>query len=281
MGILNKLSGIHSVHSEHGEMVDHMLEFVHWFMLVLFVGWSAYMCIVLWKFRQKKHPVADYHGVRNHASSHIEFGVVLVEAVLLLGFAFPLWGRRVDVDQFPNDPDVVKVRAVGEKFKWTFHYPGADGSFGRVDHDLMTNANNVLGVDASDPNSKDDKMSGGELVLPVNRRVIIEVSSKDVIHNLALVPMRMAHDATPGIPATMWFKPTSTGEWDIICGQLCGPGHAIMKATLKVVSEKDYEAWLKDAALAAPAAATAPSAPAPPPAPSPIPGGQAPPTPKQ
>ncbi len=255
MGILNKLFGIPEVASAHGAVVDHMLEFVHWFMLILFVGWSIFFFTCLFKFNRKANPKANYYGVRSHASSHIEIGVVIVEAVLLLGFAYPLWGRRVD--DFPgNDPSVVRVRAVGEKFFWNFHYTGADGKFGRVDHDIMTSSNR-LGIDPADPNGKDDIATNNELILPLNRQVVIEVGSKDVIHNLALVPMRIAQDATPGVTAHMWFEPTVVGEWDIVCGQLCGPGHANMKATLKVLSQADYDKWLKDSAPApaAPAAA--------------------------
>ena len=82
--------------------------------------------------------------------------------------------------------------------------------------------------------------------LPVGRPVIVDVASKDVIHNLALVPMRAAQDATPGVKSHMWFKPTKEGTWDIICGQLCGPGHAQMKAILEVVPAADYDTWAKE-----------------------------------
>jgi cytochrome c oxidase subunit 2 len=87
--------------------------------------------------------------------------------------------------------------------------------------------------------------------LPVGRPVIVDVASKDVIHNLALVPMRAAQDATPGVKSHMWFKPTKTGSWDIICGQLCGPGHAQMKAILEVVDAKEYDDWAKEQAASA------------------------------
>lgn len=87
--------------------------------------------------------------------------------------------------------------------------------------------------------------------LPVGRPVIVDVASKDVIHNLALVPMRAAQDATPGVKSHMWFKPTKEGSWDIICGQLCGPGHAQMKATVEVIPNKDYEDWSKEMSAAA------------------------------
>ena len=73
--------------SEHGGLVDHMLGFVHWFMLVLFIGWSTFLAIAFYKFRASKNAKADYHGVRGHATTHIEIGVCIVEAILLLGFA--------------------------------------------------------------------------------------------------------------------------------------------------------------------------------------------------
>jgi cytochrome c oxidase subunit II len=249
MGLLNRLMGIPDLASEHGEIVDNMLEFVHWFMAILFVGWSIFLVVAFWRFHKSRKKKADYYGVRGHATTHIEIGVVLVEVILLAGFAWPLWGRRVDVSEYPNDPNMVKVRAVGEKFKWTFHYPGVDGKFGRIDPALMS-ISNPLGVDGTDPNAKDDKMSAGDMVLPINRRVIVEMTSKDVIHNLALVSMRMAHDATPGIDSAMWFKPVKTGEWDIICGQLCGPGHGSMKANLVCKEEAEYDSWIKDASPA-------------------------------
>ena len=55
---INEWFGIPELASEHGELLDHMLGFVHWFMAILFVGWSAYMVYVLWRFREKKSPRA-------------------------------------------------------------------------------------------------------------------------------------------------------------------------------------------------------------------------------
>jgi cytochrome c oxidase subunit 2 len=234
--------------SEHGELVDHMNGFVHWFMLTLFVGWSIFLAYVFYRFNQKRSPKADYHGVRGHATTHIEIGVCIVEAVLLIGFAFPLWARQAD--EFPTGPDVVKLRAVGEQFLWTFHYAGNDGVLGGINPKL-TSSTNSIGRDPTDPNGKDDFLSGGVMKIPVGRPVIVDVRSKDVIHNLALVPMRAAQDATPGVRSHMWFKPVKTGTWDIICGQLCGSGHSQMKATLEVLDQKEYDAWTKEQSEAA------------------------------
>ncbi len=240
---LLKLFGLPELASEHGGQVDHMDGIVHWFMFVLFVGWSAYLVRVIYTRRAKRSPRADYHGVTGHATTHIEVGVCIVEAILLLGFAFPLWARQAD--DYPTGPNVVKLRAVGEQFAWNFHYAGNDGMLGGVNPRLITGAN-PIGRELADPNGSDDFISPALLKLPINRPVIIDVRSKDVIHNLALVPMRAAQDATPGVKAHMWFTPTKTGTWDIICGQLCGTSHSQMKATLEVVSEADYDAWVKE-----------------------------------
>jgi cytochrome c oxidase subunit II len=242
--------------SEHGAQVDHMNGFVHWFMAVLFVGWSIFLIYTFWRFNQKRNPKADYHGVRGHTTTHIEIGVCIVEAVLLVGFAFPLWSRQAD--EYPTGPDVVKMRAVGEQFLWNFHYAGNDGVLGRVDPRLI-GAGNPIGRDLNDPNGKDDFLVAATMKLPNNRPVIVDVGSKDVIHNLALTPMRAAQDATPGIKSHMWFKPIKEGSWDIICGQLCGAGHSQMKATLEVVSQGDFDKWFKAQSDNALKAATAPA----------------------
>ncbi len=239
MGFLNKLFGITDPASQHGRMVDHMLEIVHWVMAVLFVGWSIYLVITIWNCYHKRNPKANYHGVQSHASSHLEIGVIITEVILLLGFAFPLWANRVD--QFP-DPDV-KVKAWAEQFAWNFQYPGPDGKFGTNDRFLISSSNPV-GLDPEDPNSMDDFVTG-TLVLPNKKKIEIDVTSKDVIHNLALPTMRIAQDADPGKFSRMWFVPVKVGVSEIICGQLCGAVHGNMRSTLEVMAdEKKFQAWM-------------------------------------
>ncbi|MCB1226093.1 MAG: cytochrome c oxidase subunit II [Verrucomicrobiales bacterium] len=241
---INRAFGQTPVASEHGELLDHMLGLLHWFMLILFIGWSCFLIYCFYKFRSDKNPKAHYSGAGHSASHQIEIGVIIVEAILLLGFAFPLWSRQAD--SYPTGPDVVKMRAMGEKFLWNFQYAGDDKNLGIWDARLVDPTANPLGRDMSDPNAKDDFVNPGTMKLPLGRPVIVDVASKDVIHNLALVPMRSAQDATPGVKAHMWFTPTKTGTWDIICGQLCGPGHAQMKAQLEVISADEWDAWAKE-----------------------------------
>ena len=257
LAFLNELIGLPPNASEHGYQIDHIIEFCHWFMGALFVGWSAFFIYVLLRFRRSKHPVADHEGVKSGISTHLEFAVVLIEAVLLIGFAIPLWAKRVN--SFPDDKDAIIVHAIGQQFNWNFHMPGPDGVFGRRDIALVTPSNG-LGLDPNDPASKDDLVFLGELHVPKDRPVIIELSSKDVIHNFALPHMRMAQDAIPGQIIPMWFKPVKTGTFEVVCGQLCGYGHYSMKGSLVVDEPAEYQAWLKEqASLAASPVAPAPA----------------------
>lgn len=257
LALINELIGLPPNASEHGYQIDHIIEFSHWFMGTLFVGWSVFFIYVLLRFRKGRHPIADHEGVKSGISTHLEFAVVLIEAVLLIGFAIPLWAKRVN--QFPEDKDAILVHAIGQQFNWNFHLPGPDGQFGRRDIALVSNSN-PLGLDSKDPAAKDDIVTLGELHVPVDRPVIIELSSKDVIHNFALPHMRTAQDAIPGQVIPMWFKPIKTGNYEVICGQLCGLGHYSMKGMLVVDNPAEYQAWLKERAeLSGSQAAPAPT----------------------
>lgn len=241
--MLNKLLGIPENASVHGAQVDHFLELCHWFMLILFVAWSAFFLYTIYRFHQKRNPKASYHGMKSHFSSHAELGVIIIEAVLVVGFAFPLWNTRVN--EYPEgDESAVKVRAIAEQFGWNFHYPGADGVYGKQDV-LLISGTNPIGLDRNDPKAKDDIVSR-KMRTPINRPVIVDISSKDVIHNFAVKQMRIGQDAIPGLKIPVWFTPNRTGDFEIVCGQLCGAGHGLMKGTLQVTENDEFEKWYQD-----------------------------------
>lgn len=243
--MLNRLMGIVPNASEHGYLVDHFLEVCHWFMLLLFVGWIIYFLYTIFRFHRSRNPKANYHGVKSKASAHLEFFVVLVEAVLLLGFALPLWGNRVTAEHFPDRDQAVRVRAIGEQFWWNFHYPGPDGVFGRQSAYLVS-GNNVLGLDPEDPAGKDDIVTKNDLHLINQRPTVIEISAKDVIHSFSLHHMRITQDAIPGSSIPMWFRPIKAGSYEIVCAQLCGAGHYAMKAMMTVETKAEFDAWFKE-----------------------------------
>jgi cytochrome c oxidase subunit 2 len=241
--MLNKLLNIVYNASEHGRSVDHMLEFCHWFMLILFLGWGTFLTIAIYRFRKSRNPKADYHGITGHASTHAEFSVVLIEAALLLGFAIPLWGKRVV--EAPEQGEVLRVRAIGEQYAWNFHYPGPDGQFGRQKASLVTPAN-PLGLDPADEHSKDDVVSKNELFAVTQRPIVLEITSKDVIHCVSIKHMRVAQDAIPGTKVPMWFRPVKAGKYEIVCAQLCGGGHYAMRSHLIVDSQEKVDGFLNE-----------------------------------
>lgn len=191
----------------HGAEIDRIMVMVHWLMLLLFVGWSLYFIYVLFRFRAGRNPKASYTGVKSHFSSYLEGGVVLAEAILLIGFAIPAWARWVT----PHAPeaDALQVRVVAEQFAWNVHYPGPDGVFGSADLNLI-DAANPLGLDRQDPFAKDDVTTINQLHLPVNRPVTILLSSKDVIHSFFLPVMRVKQDTIPGMEIPVRFVPVAT-----------------------------------------------------------------------
>jgi cytochrome c oxidase subunit 2 len=242
--------------SQHGAALDHALGLVHWLMLVLFVGWGSFFAFALWRFRARRHPVASHTGVTSHTSTWLEVAVAVVEAVLLIGFSIPLWADRVD--RFPAPAESTEVRVVAEQFAWNIHYPGPDGIFGRTDAKLIDTQSNPLGLDRSDPAAKDDVTTINQLHLPVGRPVLIQLSSKDVIHSFALQEMRVKQDVIPGTMTPVWFVPTVTTEemqkrtgnpefgYQISCAQLCGLGHYRMRGYVTVETPEAFQKWMDE-----------------------------------
>lgn len=238
-----KLLGMPELASSNGKPVDALIVYVHWLMLALFVGWSLYFLYVLWRFSVRRNPKADYEGSKSHLPKGIEIAVVLAEAFLLIVVAMPIWARTVEFFPKPEDSTVIQVMA--QQFAWNVRYPGPDGKFGRQDMKLISN-DNVFGVDPTDPAGKDDVQLLNDIHVPVNKPVLIYLSSKDVIHSLKLVSMRLTQDAIPGLRIPCTFTPTKIGRYQIECAQLCGNGHSAMAGGFVTVqSQADYNAWLK------------------------------------
>jgi cytochrome c oxidase subunit 2 len=224
--------------SAHAGEVDNMLALVHWLMLVLFVGWGAFFLFVLFRFRRGANPKASYTGAKGKFAKSTEVAVAL-----LVFYAIPAWARRVT--NFPAGNDAVIVRVTAHQFAWEVQYPGADGKFGRTDQKLVS-ADNLIGLDRKDPDAKDDIVTSNQLNLPVDRPVLVHLSSQDVIHSFGLYEMRVKQDVIPGLDIPAWFIPTRTGEYEITCSQLCGLGHYRMRGFVNVQSTADYDKWMAD-----------------------------------
>ena len=246
-----KFLGLPPLATVHGKDVDNLILYVHLLMGALFIGWLSYFLYAIFRFNGRANPKANYTGVTNHMSTYIEGAVALIEAVLLIGFAVPLWARVAG--PLPKDATVIRVTA--EQFAWNSRYPGPDGVFGKQDLRFV-NSTNTLGLDPSDPAGKDDVVPPlNELAAPVGKPVVCHITSKDVIHSFKINPFRITQDATPGVSIPIWFIPTQEGHYMINCAQLCGNSHAFMRGNFFVMSPTKYSAWLaeKSKAGAAPA----------------------------
>jgi len=252
---MQSLLGLPVAASSHAGEIDHMLVLVHWLMLVLFVGWGGFFLFVLVRFRKGANPQANYTGAKGKFAKSTEVLVAIIEIILLVGYAIPAWATRVKA--YPAESEAVVVRVTGEQFAWNMHYPGPDGKFGRTSIKLVT-ADNPLGLDRTDPAAKDDITTINQLNIPVNRPILIHLSTKDVIHSFGLYEMRVKQDAIPGMDIPVWFVPTTTTEdmrkqlgkpdfeYEITCSQLCGLGHFRMRGFITVQSEADYTKWIAD-----------------------------------
>jgi cytochrome c oxidase subunit 2 len=245
--------------STHAAEIDQMTILVHWLMLVMFVGWGAFFLFVLFRFRKGANPRASYVGAKGKFAKSTEILVAIVEIVLLVGYAIPAWATRVR--PLPAGSEAVIVRVVGTQFAWNVHYPGADGRFGRTDVTLVS-SDNPLGLDRRDPAAKDDITTINQLTLPVNRPVLVHLTSMDVIHSFGLYEMRIKQDVIPGLDIPVWFIPNVTTdemrqklgkpdfEYEIACSQLCGLGHFRMRGFVNIKTDADYRSFLADEAKA-------------------------------
>ena len=248
--------GLPLLASAHGQQIDNLIGWIHIFMFVLFIGWGGFFIYTLIRFRASRNPVANYEGVKSHASSYLEGGVLVVEMVLLFAISIPLWIARVD--RLPSENEALVVQVTGEQFAWNVRYAGPDRKFGKTDVKLIDVQANPLGLDRSDPDAKDDVTTVNQLYLPANKPIIVKLRSKDVIHSFNVPELRVKQDAIPGLTIPIWFIPTVTTaemrtrtgnpdfQYEIACAQLCGLGHYRMRAFVTILSPEEFQKWMDD-----------------------------------
>lgn len=243
--------------SIQGEHIDNANVLMHWLMLILFIGWGAFFIISLVRFRASKNKTSDYTGVKSHISSLLEAAVAIIEIIALFGFSYPVWAYRVN--EVPDTRDAENIRVVAQQFAWNIHYPGKDGLFGTTRSDLVDEQENPIGLDRGSPNASDDFFTINQLHIPAHKKIRIDLTTKDVIHNFKLPELRVSQDAIPGMVIPVHFEATMTSEefletvkgtpregkgLEISCAQLCGLGHYRMKGFLTIHDQDGYRAWL-------------------------------------
>lgn len=230
--------------SAHAGELDLIMTLVHVMIGVLFIGWLAFLTYVLIRYRRSRQPHADVQGLRSRTPGRVEIAVVAAEVILLAMFALPAWIALAGAPPEGSSPLVVRV--VAEQFAWNAHYAGADGVFGDT-HVHLVGPGNPLGLDRAGAGA-DDVVTTNRIPLIKDRPVMIQLSSKDVIHSFGLPNFRVKMDATPGMLVPVWFTPTVSGDFDVVCSQLCGLGHYRMRAIVEVVDEAAFAAFLQEEA---------------------------------
>jgi cytochrome c oxidase subunit 2 len=219
--------------------------------VVLFIAYCVY------RFRH----VEGRKAIFDPENRRLELWLTVVTGVgvaALLAPGLVVWKQFVTV---PDDATEVEVFA--QQWSWNFRLPGADGRLGSSAAARIS-AENPLGLNPNDRFAPDDViMQGTELFLPVDKPVKMVLRSVDVLHNFYVPEFRAKMDMVPGMVTYYWFTPTRTGEFEVLCAELCGVGHAFMRGGVRVVTQAEYDAWLleqqtyADFAAAAAAAASA------------------------
>ena len=228
-----------AIASSHGA-IDRQFALSFLILGAVFIAVQLALGIFAWKYSRGQK--AAY----STGNAKLEVLWTVVTAIVFLGFG--VGGGRLWASErlTPRASAPVQLELTGMQFAWYARYPGPDHRFGRVRHDLVDpslGGHSACGVDPTDPASKDDIVSA-TVMLPVNREVDLSLRSTDVIHSFFVPEFGVKQDAVPGLNTRLRFTPTRQGIYELGCTELCGLGHYRMRASVRVVSQQEFDAWL-------------------------------------
>ena len=186
------------------------------------------VCVGLFGFsyfysaKRNKKPYYTYGNKKIH--KHVGLGIGIA-VFILIDCAITVKSNNDLTNTFFNFPkggDVVRVEVMAQQWLWNIRYAGADNVF----------------------NTDDDVITINDLRLPTNKKVVVQMTSKDVIHSFYLPNVRQKRDAMPGRISRLWFELNKTGEYDLACAEMCGTHHYMMKGKLTVYHENDFNQWM-------------------------------------
>jgi cytochrome c oxidase subunit 2 len=230
--------------SRHGAGIDAMMNYLLVTVGGLFLAGYLALAWLIWagSRRQAIGPRLASRRAELVLSGALGLGMALVAEGGVLAIGIPVWAEYFNA--VPPD-DAVSIEVTAQQFMWNVRYPGADQVFGPTEARLIDDAGNPLGIDRRAAASQDDIVTINEITVPINRTVRIRLRSKDVIHSFFLPHFRVKQDAVPGMTPEVVFVPTRAGTFEIACAELCGLAHYRMQGSFNVVSEAEFEAWLR------------------------------------
>jgi cytochrome c oxidase subunit 2 len=226
-----------------GVDIDHQYMLTLYVTGVVFILSQLGLAYAIFRFRDRGQKA---HFTRGNNTME----VVWTTATIVLFLGLGLLGHKAwaAVRFTEPEPDAIKIEVTTNQFVYNFRYPGVDGKFGRLDpKQVSASTGNALGLDSNDPAGRDDIVVP-TLTVPVNRQIELFIHSQDVIHNIFVRELRLQQDAVPGLEIPLHFTANTIGSYEIVCTQLCGLGHYRMRSVLNVVSDSDYQKFLKEQA---------------------------------
>ena len=192
--------------------IDTLLDW----MIVLSSFVFAIVCVFLGYalYRWRVKPGDEGDGLPIHGNTRLEIIWTLIPTVIVLFAAGYSWVVLDDIEERDTDPLIVNVYS--QQFAWTFGYP-----------------------------TEGNKWSEGEFHVPVGRQVIFRMNAQDVIHSFWVPEWRIKKDNVPGITTEAIITPDKPGTYQLVCTELCGAGHATMRGTVVVESEKKFNRWVE------------------------------------
>lgn len=218
--------------------IDDTISLTFWVTGVVFVAVNLFVAYCVIRYRQRKGSRAKYEPENTKLEWWLT-GLTAVGVASMLAPGLLVWAKFVDV---PQGAAVFEV--VGRQWHWGFRFPGKDSLLGTVDARYVSDKN-PFGINPDDPNGQDDVLvASPEVHLPIGKPVKALLRSIDVLHNFAVPQFRAKMDLVPGLVTYIWFSPTRTGKFDLLCNELCGVGHYVMRGKVVVEEEPAFQAWL-------------------------------------
>lgn len=189
--------------------------------------------LVRYNSRANKEPARFTHNT----AVEVTWTIVPIVILIVIGaFSLPVLFQQMEIPEAD-----INIKVTGNQWYWTYEYTDNEFEF-----DSFMLARDEL-EDAG--YSPDEYLLATDtaVVVPVNKTVVLSITASDVIHSWALPSFGVKQDGVPGRHAQSWFKATKKGVYFGQCSELCGKDHSYMPITVKVVSQEEYDAWLKGA----------------------------------
>lgn len=212
--------------SEEAAPIDTLFDVMVVLSCFVFAIVMVMFAYALWKFKAKPGDESD--GKPIHGNTKLEIAWTVIPTIIVLFGAGYSWIVLDDIEARASDQ--LRLHVTGQQYKWTFEYPDETVGSGDSATALTTD----------------------ELHVPVDRQLEIKVEALDVLHSFWVPEWRIKRDLVPSGPGgdeiddTFVVTPNEEGTFSLVCTELCGLGHATMRATVVVESEEEYEAWIAD-----------------------------------